>query len=295
MECGEISIEDKSVVGLSGIAYVGGNQFYAVSDRHVGVVPVTLEIDAVTGKLTSGKLGALVAVKSELRDAEGIAWMAKNKTLWISSEKGPRIDGFSLAGVPEPSVKLPDVFKNVRLNLGLESLTYNARTDRFWTANEECLKGDGELSSPRGGTLVRLQEFDGSWKPLRQFAWQTEPSSVRLQNVGNGVADLCLLDDGRLLVLERGVSLLGLKLRIFLADFKGATATSSLPSLSGGKVNVVRKTLLLEKSTGARNYEGIALGPVLNDQSRSLILVADNGSGSVHSFLSLRLSGIVEP
>ena len=291
-ECGEFSLTDSAVVGLSGITWAGGNQFYVVSDRFVGFVPLTLEIDQETGKIASGKLGSPVPVKSELRDPEGIAWHGSSKTLWISSEKGPRIDGFSLTGATQSAVNLPGVFKSVRLNLGLESLTYNSQTDRFWTANEECLKGDGELSSPRGGTLVRLQEFDGAWKPLRQVAWQTEPSSVRLQNVGNGVADLCLMDNGQLLVLERGVSLLGLKMRIFLADLKGGTATNALPRLSAGKVNVVRKTLLLEKSTGAKNYEGIALGPVLKDKSRSLILVADNGSGAVHSFLALRLTGM---
>jgi hypothetical protein len=47
---------------------------------------------------------------------------------------------------------------------------------------------------------------------------------------------------------------------------------------------------LLSRSTRTTNYEGIALGPVLQDGSRSLILIADSGSGDVHSFLALKFS-----
>ncbi len=291
--CGEFVIKDPRFVGLSGLTWASGNQFYAASDRLGGYVPVRLEIDPVTGKITDGSLTAPVVVDDSWRDCEGIAWNRATKTLWLSTEVGPTIVGCQLNGKKAPAVKVPEIFGSMRSNLGLESLTCSPAGDRFWTANEETLTADGAVSGGGTAAVVRLQEFSADWKPLRQFAWRAESANVRMQNVGNGVADLCLLADGRLLVLERGFGFLTLQTRLFLADFKEATPTAALPSLRpvpDRTINPVQKRLLLMRSTSTTNYEGIALGPVLKDGSRSLILVADSGSGGEHYFLALKFS-----
>ncbi len=293
--CGEFQLKDERFVGLSGLTWAGGNQFYAASDRISGFVPVTLVIDPVSGRISSGECGPPVVAKQKLEDCEGIAWNAKTKTLWLSTEVGPMIGGCKLEGTTARSVKLPEIFQSSRLNLGLESLTFNAEGDCYWTANEETLKADGELPAAGEGSLVRLQEFDASWKPLRQFAWRAEPAAMRMKSIGNGVSDLCLLDDGRLLVLERGFGVLTLQTRLYLADLTKATPTAKFANLRGGaEVIPAGKTLLLHRNTGTVNYEGIALGPVLADQSRSLILVADSGSGHLHFFLALRVREVAD-
>ena len=291
--CGEFTIKDGRFVGLSGITWAGGNQFYAASDRLQGYVPVKLEIDPDSGKILTGSMSAPVVIDASWRDCEGIAWSSATKTLWLSTEDGPAIVGCQLNGKLANPVKVPEVFGSMRSNLGLESLTCSPTGDRFWTANEETLKADGSLPGLGEGAWVRLQEFSADWKPLRQFAWRAEGANVRMQNVGNGVSDLCLLPDGRLLVLERGFGFLTLQARLFLSDFTDATPAAELASLkqvTGRTITPVQKTLLFSRSTRTTNYEGIALGPVLQDGSRSLILIADSGSGDVHSFLALKFS-----
>jgi hypothetical protein len=291
--CGEFVLKDARLAGLSGLTWAGGNQFYAASDRLGGYVPVTLEIDPISGKITAGSLGEPVEVEANWRDCEGIAWNSATKTLWLSTEVGPTIVGCKLNGKQEPEVKVPEIFGTMRSNLGLESLTCSPAGDRYWTANEETLKVDGPLSGGGESAWVRLQEFSADWKPLRQFAWRAEPAKIRMQNVGNGVSDLCLLADGRLLVLERGFGFLTLQTRLFLADFKDATPVAAVPSLrpvSDRTIKPAQKFLLLSRATNTTNYEGIALGPLLRDGSRSLILVADSGSGHEHSFLALKFS-----
>jgi hypothetical protein len=204
-------------------------------------------------------------------------------------EGPPGIQGFSLAGKPLPPVKLPPVFLTARSNLSMESLTRDAATGHTWTANEDTLPGDGEVASRKTAGLVRLQEFDAAWKPLRQFAWRTETSSLRVSGSGTGVSALCLLPGGNLLVMERVFAGLSLEVRISLAGFAGATDTSKIPALAGMAFTSARKVPLFKKGTGFTNYEGMALGPALKDGSRSLILVADSGDSPTHTFMALRV------
>ena len=150
------------------------------------------------------------------------------------------------------------------------------------------------VSSSKAGGLVRLQEFDAAWKPLRQFAWRTDTSSLRIQGSGTGVTGLCLLPDGSLLVMERVFAGLMLEIRIFLADLSAATNTSAIPALEGAAIVPAQKQLLYKKVTGFTNFEGIAAGPMLNDGTRSLILTADSGNGTVHTLLALRLASPAE-
>ncbi len=183
----------------------------------------------------------------------------------------------------------PAVFAHARKNLSLESITWNDTAKQFWIANEETLETDGPLASASAGSLVRLQRLDARFRPTAQFAWRTEAAPFRFRGAGSGVADLCVLPDGRLLVLERGFAGLGLQVRIFLADFQNATDTSRLRALEGVEVIAAKKTLLFEQATGFVNYEGLALGPKLADGTRSLIVIADSNSGTTHTLLPLKL------
>jgi hypothetical protein len=281
----EYLLEYGKATDFSGLTWARGDLFYAVSNRSSAIFPMRLRI-APTGRLDRVFLGAPIPVKSRLSDFEGIAYWPERKRLYISTERPPGIVGFDEEGDATFPVKIPNVFDRAILNKGLESLTYGA--GYFWTANEDTLDGDGNLSSANEGALVRLQKIDQRSAPVAQFAYRTDHSLFRLRNTGTGVTDLVALPGGELLVLER-VLLTGLLARIYLVDFTGATDTSKTAKLAGADITPVKKRLLFERVTGSVNYEGIALGPELADGWRSLVLIADSGGEGKHPLMPLRI------
>jgi hypothetical protein len=181
----------------------------------------------------------------------------------------------------------------VRGGLGLESLARHGST--IWTANEEALSGDGPRSSPEQGTIVRLTRFDNG-RLTGQWAYETEPTGGAFAyfdiHIG-GVVDLVALADGRLLVLERATfgargndDLGGFVNRIALVDPETGTNVMGRPLLTsltrGEGYRPVQKDVLWDRLfplvDGPTNWEGMALGPVLADGSRSLLLISDNDS-----------------
>ena len=84
----------------------------------------------------------------------------------------------------------------------------------MWTANEEALTCDGPISAYGQTTTVRLCKFTrttvhDAWTPAGQFPYTTEPWERQYNyssKARHGVADLCALPDGSLLVLERDLS-----------------------------------------------------------------------------------------
>lgn len=286
---GFFTIENNAVSDLSGLVWLNGDSFYAVSDHQKGIVPVTLKVDPANGHITAGEIGTLTAVQTDAGDFEGIAYVAGTKTFYITAEEGTAVLRFNLDSPRAERVPVPPIFAQARKNLSLEALTWNDSVKEFWIANEETLTPDGALANANEGSLVRLQRLDARFRPLAQYAWRTEPAGMRFRGAGSGVPDLCLLPDGRLLVLERGFGAAGLQARIYLADFKGATDISKMKALAEAEFTPAKKTLLFEQATGFVNYEGIALGPKLADGSRSLILIADSNGGPAHIFMPLKL------
>jgi len=283
------ALKSDAVTDLSALVWIRGSSFYAVSDHSNALVPLTLKIDPATGRIASGEIGTPIPVPADESDFEGLTYVSASKAFYISAETGNAVLRFvpgQPRAIPQP---VPAIFAQARNNLSLESLTWNDTAQRFWIANEEALLPDGPVSSASAGTLVRLQQFDAAFHPTVQYAWRTEPASMRFGGAGNGVSDLCLLPNGRLLVLERGFAGIGLQLRLFLADFQGATDTTRLPSLQGANCLPVKKTLLFQQPTGFVNFEGLALGPKLADGSYSLLVIADSNGGNTHAILPLKV------
>ena len=285
----EFSRKLPGIVGLSGLAWCRGDLYYAVSDRQRALLPLRITLDPASGRITAVKMESPVPLPSPLRDYEDIACDAARGRVFLSTEAPPALAAFSLKGRTLPAPVLPRVFQSARRNLGMESLTRDTATGRFWTANEDTLPADGAISNDKSGGLVRLQEFAAAGQPTRQFAWRTETSGLRLAGSGTGVTALGALPGGELIVMERVVMGISLEVRLYLAGFTGATDTSQLPALAGAKFTPAQKTLLFKKATGLTNYEGLATGPLLAGGSRALILVADSGSADTHTFLALRL------
>lgn len=283
------ALKSDAVAGLSALVWTGGDSFFAASDHTNVLVPLTLIIDPATGRIASGEIGTPIPVPTNASDFEGLTYVSATKAFYLSAETGNTVLRFVPGKPPAVPQPIPAIFAQARNNLSLESLTWNDTAQRFWIANEEALQPDGPVSSPSAGTLVRLQQFDARFRPTAQYAWRTESASMRFGGAGNGVSDLCLLPDGRLLVLERGFGAGGLHLRLFLADLKGATDISRLPALASTDFTPAKKTLLYEQATGFINFEGLALGPKLTDGTRSLLVIADSNSGNTHSIIPLKL------
>jgi hypothetical protein len=277
-----------AITDLSGLVWTGGDSFIAVSDKRAALLPVTLRIDRATGAIASGEFGVPIPVPTKRRDFEGVAYVAASRRFFIATETPAGVLSFRRGDPEVRTLSLPPVFASARPGLALESLTWDAKAGRFWTANEEALAGDGAVSGPDAGTVVRLQACDAEFRPLAQYAWRTEPATMRV-GAGCGVADLLVLPDGTLLVLERGFAGFGLAVRLYAAELKGATNVTRLAALEGAAFTPAGKKLLFSEASGFLNFEGVALGPTLDDGSRSLLLVADSHGGTTHTFLALKL------
>ena len=269
----------------SGITWLGGNQYAVVDDnlKGGGILRFAIPIDADgnVGSVLRQVAPGTAAADGKKRDTEGIAFVASENRLYVSSEKNQEIRGYDLngndAGV---SLKVPKDLKGIVDNQGFEALTYNESTGLFWTTTEAPLKADTFLPG-----ILRLQSFDREGKPARRYFYQTgEPTQTGQRTVAYvfGVPALTALDDGRLLVLEREVYVpqgsLWEKLQgaftdihIYVVDPVNDTA------------GILRKSLLCTFTTGAlnlANFEGMCLGPILPNGRRTLVLIADSQKGS---------------
>lgn len=283
------SFEFRAATDFSGLTWAGGSDYFTVSDKVRAIFPMSIALEPASGKILSASIGTAIPVKTKFGDFEGVAFVPDKQRIYVSCETGDGIFGFDLKKRTVLPVAVPPIFSQARNNKSLESLTYDSTVGNFWTANEEALKCDGPMSGSERGTVVRLQRFDGAFHPTGQFAYVTERSTFRAHGGGTGVSDLALLPNGELLVLERVVGPLGLSVKIFTTDLRGATDISKVPALEGAEYQPAAKTLLFSRATLTNNFEGIALGPPLADGWRSLILIADSGRGTTHYLMPLRI------
>ena len=326
--------------GHAGVFYVLRDH---AGDDKSRVYPVSLAIDPATGAIREQTLGAEFT-PGNLRDAEGIALDPQTRALWVSDEGNPpTIAEYGLNGVATGrSAPVPAIQRDCRndRNLSLEALTISPDGLTMWTANEQALKCDGPTSKGNStvSTVVRLTRFtrgtpDAAWEAAGEWAYPCDacepvPSSLSMfasqvsQFSESGLSGLCALPDGSLLALEREVSIASLgRCRIYrvttgaLAD---ATEVSDFPALTNATYDAVAKGDCLLEFNGPQPsyllgtnsiivYEGIALGPILNDGSRAVCLVSDGGATksvsrfgmtvaatATNSLCALKLTGLGE-
>ena len=294
---------------ISGITYAGGDLYYAVDDNDVKLYPITLKINRDTGSLASGTNGMSIGTgvaMSGSHDMEGCAFDPASGKVWISQETSALIREFDPAtGTLLRSAPVPAIQKQYYGNYSLEALTISGDGMTMWTANEEALKVDGNLATNMVGSVVRLTRFTresvyDNWTPNGEWAYVTEPiGSVKDEHTRSGVSGLCALPDGTLLVLERRCYnpegwFPDFQVRIYQVDFTGADDVSSIASLKTATYKKVSKTQLWEYHHGSDmpNYEGMCLGPRLNDGSCVIVLVSDGGSYAEEGVFTLKLSGL---
>ncbi|HYD47289.1 MAG TPA: esterase-like activity of phytase family protein, partial [Terriglobales bacterium] len=293
---------DSGANQLSAIVWVSGNQYYALSDTTRRVYPLAIELNP-NGTIQSATLAPGILL-SGADDPEGLVYHSATGGFLASDEVGPAIREHASDGGLVQTLTLPPVFQNIRLNLALEGLTRDPASQALWTANEEALINDGAPASFTAGSTVRLQRFDASYAPNGQWAYVTDPLPGDVSNPGrdvesSGVSDLIAIAGGDLLVLERASGITALRSRLYQVGFAGASDTSSLANLDGADFHPVSKTLLWSRNS-LYNFEGASLGPTLEGGGRSLLLIADDGSGLPQGLQALVLrqavcgNGVVE-
>ena len=214
------------------------------------------------------------------RDMEGICYRPSSNTLFISDEASQRIREYSLEGIPtSKELNVPDIYglDRIQSNRGFEALTYNDHTHLFWTTNESVLKADLSRNPP----LLRIQSFDDNLQPSHQFLYELDPPLKSKKNILNhvhGVPSMIALDNGDLIVMERELTIprryIGACCIIKLYRVHPET-TQPTTMLTKQFICQFKTTLRLGKMNFA-NYEGMCLGPTLDDGRQTIILINDS-------------------
>jgi len=278
----------------SGITWVKDNRYAVVNDKSpkAGFYFFDLEIDEKSGQLISAKMDSLVSSGKPNRDEEGIAYNPYTNTLFVSGEDKSDIIEYRLDGsLTGRHLQIPAVFKKPRRNMSFESLTYNAQTHRYWTANEGPLPQDGEKANSLKPIQqrLRLQSFGDDLKPKACYAYLADAPMGRdsVMTSLTGISGMAALDDGRLIVLEREIYLpygyLGSFVHVKLYVVNPAKEKTVSYEPLNKKSPFVKKELLYEWRTNLSflsfdlaNFEGMCLGPKLKDGGQTLILISDS-------------------
>lgn len=271
----------------SGITYLGDNRYAVVDDKYPndGFAIFHIHIDEETGDIINVVDSGFVASRKTNRDSEGICFFPANGTLFIAGEADNRVLEYTLDGNPTGrELNVPQHFHTAVGNYGLESLTYNSETHRFWITSESTLPMDGKPASEtnRVKNRLRLQSFNDSLQPCEELRYEMDFPSVKTKgrNYAIGVSEIACLDSVTMLVMERELYVSKNKLGSFVVNKIYSVNThrqteKQLVAEWKTRINLIHQDFA--------NYEGMCLGPRLKDGSRVVVLCADsqNQYGSV--------------
>ena len=197
-------------------------------------------------------------------------------------------------------------------NYNFESLAFDSVHQYLWTIPESTLRKDGQPATPQNGLANRLRLMRLNWGKMKEdsnkeeyseqesskkdsrymmtYAYQMDqPSTHKKADIYvMGVSELCALPDGRLLVLEREAFIPKIKIgafckcKLYLINPLNSEEFSMQENISSD-TPFLKKKLLTEWKTGLSlskrsfaNYEGMCLGPMLEDGSQVVILLSDS-------------------
>ena len=197
-------------------------------------------------------------------------------------------------------------------NYNFESLAFDPVHQYLWTIPESTLRKDGQPATPQNGLTNQLRLMRLDWGKMKEdsnkeayneqvsstkdsrymmtYAYQMDqPSTHKKADIYvMGVSELCALPDGRLLVLEREAFIPKIKIgafckcKLYLINPLNSEEFSMKEKFSSD-TPFLKKRLLSEWKTGLSlskrsfaNYEGMCLGPKLEDGSQVVILLSDS-------------------
>jgi hypothetical protein len=300
---GTFSFSSPDPSDLSGLTWLGGNDWRAVSDKANAAPKLSITINAATGGISTAAFAAVVdTLGAPANDYEGIAYDAARHSYFVSEEATPAIHEYDATTLAQAAAyAAPTEFSaHIRSNRGLESLSLNAAGTRLYTANEEALTIDGSAATPNNGTDVRIVEYSitgntpgAGVSELHQYVYHVDAvqgsnAETSFPAEQSGLSDIAVLPDGRLLMLERSVyytSLFGhaypsFESRIYLVD---PAAAAPLGDPAKAITDVANNATPLNKMLLFRgtqfNMEGLAVGP-RTDRGISILGISDNQKAS---------------
>ena len=278
----------------SGLCHIDGNRYAVVSDKapEDGFFIFEIDIDSVTGDIKQVvNLGYRSSGKPN-RDMEGVAYFPMANTIFISGEADNQIIEYDMNGkYTGRRLQVPDCFLRASKNYGLESLTYSTASHLFWTCSESTLKGDGMQTNATNGVRnrIRIQSFTEDLLPAKQYAYlMDKPKSAKGAYLyGMGISEMTDLDNGDLLVLEREFYTPPSKIGAFVINkiyqvsavgisIEGVDTLQDDTKYLDKHFVCEWKTQLNLTKRDIANYEGMCLGPKLDDGSQVLLLLSDS-------------------
>ena len=197
-------------------------------------------------------------------------------------------------------------------NYNFESLAFDSVRQYLWTIPESTLRKDGQPATPQNGLANQLRLMRLDWGKMKEnrnkeeyseqvsskkdsrymtlYAYQMDqPSTHKKADIYvMGVSELCALPDGQLLVLEREAFIPKVKIgafckcKLYLINPLNSEEFSMKENFSSD-TPFLKKRLLTEWKTSLSlskrsfaNYEGMCLGPKLEDGSQVVILLSDS-------------------
>ncbi|QJB41071.1 esterase-like activity of phytase family protein [Chitinophaga oryzae] len=207
-----------------------------------------------------------------------------NPGIYEISPDGRYLDSFALLS----QFRMQATENGPRRNGAFEGLGFTPGYRYTFVSLEEPRYEDGPRADVNDTTaLTRLIKYDNNTlQPVAQYAYRLEPVAHPAVPANafkvNGISDILVLSDDRLLSIERSFSS-GVKdctIKVFLTDLRGATDISQINSLKTATgVKTVTKSLLFDFASLGKyidNIEGVTFGPVLPNGHQSLVFVADN-------------------
>ena len=230
--------DEPGAESFGGMIWVSNDVYWAVTDWRPVVWELTMPIDPSSGKFKGCSMRRLCRPEKAV-DVEGIARDPFDGSIWIADERRGCINRYdSATGKQTGTVSLPPVMNDFYRDSGLESLNISSDGLFMWTCAEEALKPDGPRATRTKGTDIRLLRFGRKsagepWKMSGQWVYRTDTMAggpwfnSKGKNLARvGISELCSLEDGTLLVLEREFSTVvipRLRCRIDETDMSSAT------------------------------------------------------------------------
>lgn len=238
-------------------------------------------------------------------DPEGLVVNPRSGNFLVSDEYGPSLYEFDRNGqfvrafntpanvVPRSAGGVPNYADNTgnslgkRSNRGFEGLAISPDGNFTFAMLQSAMLDEGGSS----GVFNRIVKFDNATgNAVAQYAYRMEGSSQ-----GRGISALVAINDTEFMVLERNNRGLGVdsdfaspNKKVYVIDLAGATDVSGIDLDAAGAVftpaaknatpfvDLAANTLAALGGISPEKWEGLAIGPKLNDGSYLLLAGTDN-------------------
>lgn len=255
----------------SGLVRLVGNMYAVISDFGTpkGYYNFTIEINK-KGEITDIRNNGFRNLGKDNEDEEAVTFDHNRHHIYIGNEDTSTIEEFdALNGQRLNRHAISEFVRRGISNRTIESLTYDPSADCLYTCDEGPLRGDP-------GQMVTIVKLSPSLDEQAYYTYVMDDplSEVKIGDNHHafGVAELLALGDGTLLVLEREflVAPAGIGSWVVNKIFRFKPGSQDKQFITGW-----RTQLNVDDFTLA-NYEGMALGPKLDDGRQVVILCADS-------------------